>query len=131
MQQPEDAAEPLPEPPPESEQLPAQLEQGQLEQWLAEYGLEAAGTRLILAGIAFVAILLVIYAVRGVLLWRMAKWSEKTTTVWDGAAVAALRSTGFWFVLAVAAFGGSLFLVLPEPSERYRMVINTAMRSEE
>jgi small-conductance mechanosensitive channel len=129
MQQPADPQQPPPADAPPADPPTFELDQlsEQVESWLATYGLDAPGARLILAGGAFVAILVVLYGIRGIILWRMAKWSEKTTTVWDGAAVAALRHAGFWFAVAVAAFCGSFFLVLPEPSERYRQIINTAM----
>lgn len=45
---------------------------------------------------------------------RVEKWSRTTATRADDYVVATLRQTKFWFILAAAVWGGSLYLTLPE-----------------
>lgn len=93
------------------------------EEFLSRYGLSDYQGSWILAGAIFLVTLTAVYLVRGIIVWRVAKLAERTSTVWDDAAVDALRQTRAWFVLALAAFCASLVLV---PSER-REILETAM----
>lgn len=97
----------------------------QWDLWLSQYGLSDYRGSWIFAGGIFVVTLIAVYLVRSIVAWRVSKLAERTSTVWDDAAVDALRQTRFWFVLALAAFCASLALVLP--NERLREIIQTAM----
>lgn len=95
----------------------------QWDRWLSQYGLSDHQERWLLAAGIFLVTLFTVYLVRSVVAWRVTKLAERTTTVWDDAAVDALRQTRLWFVLALAVFCASLAVI---PNER-REIAQTAM----
>ena len=87
-----------------------------------EYGIE---DRWVAAVAIFLCTLVIVAVVRRLITWRAGKWADRTSTVWDDAAVDALRETRWWFVIALAAFCGSLALVFEY--ERTRDIIQSVM----
>jgi len=93
--------------------------------WVTQYRDFGIEDRWVAAAAIFVCTLVVVSVVRRVVIWRAAKWSERTSTVWDDAAVDALRETRWWFVVTLAAFCGTLALIFTY--DRTREIIQTVM----
>ncbi|WP_203329095.1 mechanosensitive ion channel family protein [Candidatus Laterigemmans baculatus] len=71
----------------------------------------------------FLVAVAVISIVLKVLTRQASRLAARTTSVWDDAAVDALRETRTWFIVAVAAFCGSLMLGLPARTQEVLQVI--------
>jgi len=67
----------------------------------------------LIAGIAFVVIGATLFIARTILARRLAKVAARTATTADDALVDLLRRTRYFFILAVAIAGSTLFLDLP------------------
>jgi small-conductance mechanosensitive channel len=67
----------------------------------------------ILALLVAAAAFSILEAVRAVLVRHLARFSQRTATFLDNAAVAALRATRHWFLLIVSAGVATQFLILP------------------
>lgn len=96
-----------------------------LNEYLSAYGVGDVEGQWIAAVVVFFAALIIVYLIRSIVVWRVAKFAERSTTVWDDAAVESLRQTRWWFVLAFAVFCGSYMIELP--GERTRDVLEAVM----
>ena len=97
----------------------------QLNELLSTYGLSDYEGQWIAAVVVFCVALVIVYLIRGIVVWRVAKFAERSASVWDDAAVESLRQTRWWFVIAFALFCGSYVIDLP--SERTRDVVQAVM----
>jgi hypothetical protein len=77
------------------------------------------------AGIAFAVIGATLLTVRSLLARRLAKIAERTATTADDAVVDLLRRTRYFFILAAAVAGATLFLDLPAVALSVGRVLGT------
>ena len=79
----------------------------------------------LVAGIAFVVIGLTLFIVRTLLARRLAKVAARTSTTADDAVVDLLRRTRYFFIVAVAIAGATVFLDLPRRALAVGHVLGT------
>ena len=77
----------------------------------------------LIAIVVFVLAILVIKLLKHVIVNRLGKLAEKTTTEWDNNIVNAMNLTKFWFILLLAIFVASIPLSLPE---KFHTIIKNA-----
>lgn len=82
--------------------------------WLDSYGIDdTAAVRWILALAVTVAVALLLYLFKVVLIHRLRSWSQRTAGLWDDRLLEMMQQTRWWFVLALAAYAGVQVLFLP------------------
>ena len=79
----------------------------------------------LVAGIAFAVIVAALFIIRTMLARRLQKIAERTSTTADDAIVDLLRRTRYFFIVAAAVAGASLFLDLPPRAYSIGRVLGT------
>jgi len=91
--------------------------QSWIESWLPYAGVEFLGNPTaawIAALLAATVTFVVLRVVKAIVLARLKRVAEKTSTQWDDIAIGVLEKTRSWFYLAIAVWVGSRVLELPE-----------------
>ena len=82
--------------------------------WLQSYALDdTAATRWLLASGIALAVALLVYLIKAIVVHRLRAWSKRTAGQWDDRVLEMLQQTRWWFILALAAYVGAQVLFLP------------------